>query len=668
MLDYNLIRNTSKQYLDLMCIIGFLFDDEKKFIKNQDPYLIYSIGFKILKEFISNSQSINFSAFSIAFSVLIYLREFHLIIQSTDNRSELIEFLNMKKGRKRILERFYSIEEKDYVECYEIIKLMKNVDEIKYEIYFPKNETNSQNSRIISSNFNSPNIKNELSTADYSNEVKSFKLYSPSNKIEFNSNYDENNSKQLSAVKNLISAYPISQKNSDKNTYLLKDLFNMNNNYNKSNSHNKNVNCVKKISDFEVLKLERQNFNSDKKAVSNTQNKIKNHKNSYSCLQGYLLNQFDKASISDFNKNLDMENFKFNKELHFNFNIKENCNNDCFRNLKTRTQFKSNTSKKLINMDILNNLKNKITQHLNDNIKKEKKITNKGKSNINLIKEYQSNNLMKSLDQNINNLYISDLNKASIEFILRDEKEKEEKAISFNNKGLKIPENNEYKEEINPKFDNYDKNKNINNQVNSQEKEFYHNLICNNKNNISNFNYTNNTTDLNGKGSTKNINIIDFTDLNSMHNLNLKNRFNNNNNLFNNKTLNDKTRTSSDNYPINCKSSFQKIYLNNKKEESCLNEKKSGEDHKKSNLFKEMKNSYNLTFKDNPNKINFKVIKVKSNYENTDNFANNNSFKENNLEVNNNLFYKNIKKKLVNSQNKIQKKDFNFSKNSVANQ
>jgi len=138
-LNYNISIISSKQYYDIFCFIGFIFKDELTMV--EDVNVLYENGNDILKEFVSDFQSTYFSNVEIAFSVVRYLREFHL--------------LEKIKNRINILESIFELNFEMYQTAWEYLKKLKN--------FFPCSKTSNIS---LKKNFelNSPIIKN---TIDY---------------------------------------------------------------------------------------------------------------------------------------------------------------------------------------------------------------------------------------------------------------------------------------------------------------------------------------------------------------------------------------------------------------------------------------------------------------------------------------------------------------------
>jgi len=139
-LNFNLSRTTAKQYLDIMYQVGFLFDDELNFIEERNPVSFYIFGYKLLKEFISSFESTQYPSLTIAFSILVFLREFQIkqnpkLDETTETEDknilysssdfELKKFLIMKKHRIKFFESIYNIQENCYINCYEKLKKKK---------------------------------------------------------------------------------------------------------------------------------------------------------------------------------------------------------------------------------------------------------------------------------------------------------------------------------------------------------------------------------------------------------------------------------------------------------------------------------------------------------------------------------------------------------------
>jgi len=649
-----------------MCQIGFFFDDEKIFMENEDPKTLYNFGYKLLKDFISSFDSTFFTSIIIAFSILLFLREFYILFQITQNHNdqnkdllfsecntlELKNFLTMKAQRKNIFESIYKIDEKSYIRCYEKLKEFKNVKEINYEIYLNKRDKNYNQTFKNSSNYNSPNIKSNNTTAEFSNELKNINYLSPEKNTEFKSNENltnTNNYKSRVAFPGHSNNVFVNNNNSSKA-------------FDKSRSQNRetNFNNSKNINIIESIKVEKLN-NSDKKPINFNLNNTK-HKNTFSCIDAYFLSKINNAI--NINEELSPDNYVnndfINSDFNDNFDLKQQSQKENLKNLNIQIQFKANTSKKLIDLSILHNSKNKIAQFMNDNIKKDKyrnKFKDPNALNLSGIKKENFNNKTKNLLKTLEKeeRKSNEISNAGIEFNLchsaNKEYETEEKTEKLNS--LQILNANKFKNnlksldllnnKVNAKNPIYNFDKHSNPLFKSEENKF--------QNNINILNYKSKESIKNLENINGSTNAFNINSLNKTNKTNINTNFNNNF-LYSYKNIQKKARKYSDNYPnplSNRKQEVLKIYYNNKEENKIIEIKE--QNNSNANIFK---GEYCNVFSQN--------IKLNSNNELSDNSTNNNSIKEYYLDKTDTKL-----KKTFNSHNKIATDSLSLGKNSTGN-
>jgi len=313
---------------------------------------------------------------------------------------------------------------------------------------------------------------------------------------------------------------------------------NINNIYNKSKSEKKKAIEIRN-NRFEFLNVGGVN-SSEKKPFNQITRKsnISQHKKTNSCIDSYLINQITNGfNINDCNSDLT-ENILKNIDEDFDFNndLKEKSKAQIFKSLNPQTQFKSNTSMRLINLKIVQNSKNKITQYLNENIKKE--VSRFPNRNQNFNKN--SNNIIKRIDQKKNKF--NKFNKGSIKFILSDTSSNEN---AINNKAKITSTNSNNLNFKNPTFSMENKT-----AFKVEESKANNNFNIINKHTLD--------TKVHLKDSTKNlkfieirnkINSVNYSNKNKSANIksNRNNNDVNNNNFIYSYKIQEKVRKLSDN-------------------------------------------------------------------------------------------------------------------------
>lgn len=146
LLNFNISIITAKQYYDIFCLTGFLFEDELNIIKDIKEF--YESGVKILKELVTDFQSTYFTNVALAFSVVVYLREFH--------------YLETKHERIPLLEKILKIKRSSYFGAWNLLKKVKHFhpnSTIDSSTLLEKNVNKGQISEEGKTNIISPNLK-----------------------------------------------------------------------------------------------------------------------------------------------------------------------------------------------------------------------------------------------------------------------------------------------------------------------------------------------------------------------------------------------------------------------------------------------------------------------------------------------------------------------------
>jgi len=387
-LNFNLSHVTAKQYYDVFCSIGFVFQDELNLVKSLNDF--YESGNTILKEFVSDFQSTNYEAFNIAFSIIRYLREIYL--------------LEKKRSRMSILEAIFNIKSKSYKGAWDLLRKIKNYAELSrntgssiqnFENSSGNNNKSIENvnkTKYISSincqiikhndtknNYNSNGCYNKFSCLDYDCEQKTAE-----NNKQCQTNFDEikqdlENPNSIQIKSSHSGKYSTKKDSFDINSGD-KNIDNLNSNYysmssfkSKDNNENSNLITARSISLFK----ERGNINNSNKKSDKNSNEMEKKSVQFNLLaerKGSDTNSGNDDINKVYSSKLPKLKQKFltSSKIHLvntkNFNISNNKNvvNNIEESLenpekidnseikiicRNNQQLKSITSKKLININ-----------------------------------------------------------------------------------------------------------------------------------------------------------------------------------------------------------------------------------------------------------------------------------------------------------------------------
>lgn len=339
LLNYNLSFTNVKQYYDIFCLIGFVFEDELAIVNDLNEF--YESGNKILKDLINDFQSTYYSSFALAFAVIRYLREFNL--------------LEKENKRINLLEEIFQIKPKSYEAAWDLLKKIKKFSDIdntkkKTISQLPKLKLNF-NLEVNESNHSSNNLtilkqKNKLDSITYKNSKSlSFKIDSNSNSHFLKQLHESNNQ-----INNFNNLNPLNSNNNNNNQTIPTKINNFINTINDHNFENvkiknfnffacesdryikaKNTACIidKEISPFELKELENPNcilFKSiQSRAYSNYHkkpNEIKSQKNLRTSL-----NQFDFSKLINLKSNQILKSVSEVSPINDLNKEQLNCNN-----------------------------------------------------------------------------------------------------------------------------------------------------------------------------------------------------------------------------------------------------------------------------------------------------------------------------------------------------